>query len=144
MAKITYYGMELEEVTEPQIFDEPKKCMVWDDTYTECEERNVVAVARIMDNKMTVALDDYGSVWKHCVNIPEKSELRRVTNRELAKWLAQGNGEWCNIRTSTSICSNYSYCYNDSNNLLTDTIRVRKWDDTEWHEPTVDYMDIKD
>ena len=69
MAKITHYGMELEEVTEPQIFDEPKKCIVWDDNYTDHEERYVVAVARVIGQK-TVALDEYGCIWKHCANIP--------------------------------------------------------------------------
>ena len=27
---------------------------------------------------------------------------------------------------------------------IMDEIKVRKWSDTEWHEPTVDYMGLED
>lgn len=88
--KINYNGMELEEVTTPQIFDPPKP--------------------------------------------------RRATNRELARWLAQGNGEWVVSRSSDAISSDFLYHGIDSEKPVDDTIVVRKWSDTEWNEPMVDFL----
>lgn len=45
MATINYNGMELEEITKPQIFDPPKKCVVFDSYYEKMSIiRNVVAI----------------------------------------------------------------------------------------------------
>ncbi len=44
MATIRYNGMELEEVTTPQVFDPPKKCVVWDDDSLSPSESSVIAI----------------------------------------------------------------------------------------------------
>ena len=73
------------------------------------------------------------------IGLPDPPKPRRATNRELARWLIEGNAQ---IRHSDSnmvyVGWNYEEFEDDlpcSNNLL-----VRKWADTEWHEPTVDYL----
>lgn len=140
MEKIKYNGMELQEVTEPQIFEKRTLMVVWDDDfYNYHRERYVVAVARIMGSA-TVALDECGCVWKHCANIPEKLTPRRATNRELSKWLAHNNGEWTdNCKYVMSIRGYPLHCEKDP---IPPEIKIRKWNDGEWHEPTVDYMEI--
>ena len=67
---------------------------------------------------------------------------RRATNRELARWLAQGDGEWINVK-DTWTSSDYLYEYEKYDEPLIKDIRVRKWSDTEWHEPTADYLGIE-
>ena len=67
----------------------------------------------------------------------EESKPRRATNRELAKWLAKGNGE-----KTEDAYNKQSHSYIVDNYLVNDKIKIRKWEDTEWHEPTVDYMGI--
>lgn len=66
-----------------------------------------------------------------------------VTKRELAKWLAMGNGEF-QVRTGDQFsCFNeYSYDAQDANEP-TEITCVRKWNDEEWHEPTREYMGLK-
>ena len=64
--------------------------------------------------------------------IPKK---RRMTNRELSKWLAQGNGE---CRFNSGIRST-TYTYTHDNEQVTDkNVMIRTWDETEWHEPEVE------
>lgn len=65
--------------------------------------------------------------------IPKK---RRMTNRELARWLAQGNGQWRGIANNT-IGMSYSYGIFDDKEIL-DGIMIRGWDETEWHEPEIE------
>lgn len=75
----------------------------------------------------------------HNIGLPDPPKPRRATNRELARWLIEGNAQ---IRHSDSdmvyVGWNYKEFEDDlpcSNNVL-----VRKWSDTEWHDPTVDYL----
>ena len=134
-------GIELQEFTsdKPVVFDPPKKMLVWDTDEpgeSDIEECFVHAYIPGRTNHPVVSDD---CVYGHCAEIPEEPKPRRATNRELAKWLAQGNGE--RRFASDAICtvvSNYREC--DKDKFVNDAIVVRKWDDTEWHEPTVDYM----
>ena len=82
---------------------------------------------------------------KFSYKIPaEESKPRRATNRELAKWLAQGNGEMRYERKQyvyyASTCFDYDTDNEDEPRF---GIHVRKWDDTDWHEPTAYYMGIE-
>jgi hypothetical protein len=71
---------------------------------------------------------------------PEGTNL--VTKRELAKWLAMGNGEFQVRRgDQVSCCNEYLYDAQDANET-TDIPCVRKWDDDEWHEPTREYLGL--
>lgn len=70
-----------------------------------------------------------------------------VTNRELARWLAQGKGEF--------------YCYDDENGFVSECgtelqypdanahtkvvkVKIRKWEDEEWQEPSREYMGLEE
>ena len=61
------------------------------------------------------------------------------TNRELAEWLAKGNGQ---VSSRASIACGmvlvYKFCEDDVK-VLDETL-VRRWDDTEWHKPTKRYI----
>ena len=71
----------------------------------------------------------------------EEPKPRRATNRELAKWIARGNGEVKDIiDVVLSFCS---YPTGLENTEVRNGIKTRKWDDTEWHEPTVDYIGLE-
>ena len=84
--------------------------------------------------------DDDG--YEHGAFIPEKPAPRSATNRELAKWLAQGNGEWCNCIGDNSRAAIEWWYDQGHSETKANNVFVRKREDTEWHEPTVDYMDI--
>lgn len=68
--------------------------------------------------------------------VEEPKESRRMTNRELAKWLAQGNGQWRSADANL-IGMSYSYgMYEDTEEVLAG-IMIRGWDEAEWHEPVI-------
>lgn len=60
---------------------------------------------------------------------------RRWTNRELAKWVAQGNGECMGDEIAMSC---WRYVYNEADMPVKDDVQIRGWDETEWHEPEVE------
>lgn len=69
---------------------------------------------------------------------PEEQEP--VTNRELARWLAQGNGE-CKQSDSDMWFSTYHYYWSGEDNTPAGNL-VRKWEDTEWQRPTRAYLGL--
>ena len=77
-------------------------------------------------------------VWQYCAEFPS---VRNVTNHELAEWLAKGNGEVCT--NEKYVYTQWSYVITDANKTVKSPILVKKFEDTEWHEPTIDYMGIK-
>lgn len=143
MATINYNGMELEEVTKPQIFDPPKKCVVWNDD-TSPNERNVLAVLPKESYRVMAEFVSNGVIqYQHCALLPDPPKPRRATNRELARWLIEGNAQ---IKHSDSDMVYVGWNYKEFEDDLpcSNDVLVRKWSDTEWHEPDVEYMGLED
>lgn len=69
-----------------------------------------------------------------CYLISEPKEPRRMTNRELARWLAQGNGQWKG--SADTVGTSYSYGLDDHEVPL--FIKIRGWDEEEWREPIIE------
>lgn len=146
MAKINYNGMELKEFTsdKPVFFDKPARALCWNNNGWQAGIIEYV-IAFIPRSDSFIAVTDH-STWLHMALLPDHPKPRRATNRELAKWLSQGNGEWgksvcCKIE-KVEISWWYEWGYESE--TLQGEIRVRKWDDTEWNEPTVDYLGIEE
>ena len=131
-----YNGIKLTEVTESQIVDPPKKMLVWDYDPGSLLKADVIAIVNGRESGYPVITKT--GTYRHCAEIPETP---RVTNRELSKWLAKGHGEY---RNQIGAVSNlYIYVDLETDEAVPSYIRVRKWDDADWHEPTVDYMGIE-
>ena len=129
-----YNGIELKKITTSQIFDPPKEMLVWD--YVDSAPFKM-PVHAIVASKTFPVIAEEGD-YQYCAEIPETP---RVTNRELSKWLAKGHGEY---RNQIGAVSNlYIYVDQETDVVVPSYIRVRKWDDADWHEPTVDYMGIE-
>lgn len=79
--------------------------------------------------------------WNHVYPIEwNKKPKKRMTNRQLAKWLAKGNGE----RSSDKLANSYhqhDYPKSEANDFVDECILVRKWDSEKWVEPTVDLLE---
>lgn len=132
-----YKGIELKQITTSQIFDPPKEMLVWD--YVDSAPFKM-PVHAIVASKTFPVIAEEGD-YQYCAEIPEAPKPRRVTNRELSKWLAKGHGEY---RNQIGAVSNlYIYVDLETDVAVPSYIRVRKWDDADWHEPTVDYMGIE-
>ena len=128
-----YNGIELTEVTEQQIFDPPKKMLVWDNENTTPIVIPVIAIINRTGNRVVTE----NTMWKHCAEIQEVL----VTCRELAHWLAEGNGE---AKVVKNVFIHWTYVETEANDNVGENISVRKWDDTEWHKPTREYLGLED
>ena len=128
-----YNGIELKEITTSQIFDPPKEMLVWD--YVDSAPFKMPVHAIVVSKTFPVIAEE--GDYQYCAEIPETP---RVTNRELSKWLAKGHGEYRNQICAVS--NLYIYVDLETDVAVPSYIRVRKWDDADWHEPTVDYMGI--
>ena len=130
-----YKGIELKEITEPQIFNPPKKMLVWDSF--SIVETKVYAIVSRKDFPVICG----NSNWRHCAEIPKVTELELVTYRELARWLAEGNGE---VMWANNVLSNWNYSTDEESKALDESFSVRKWGDTQWHKPTREYLGLED
>lgn len=74
--------------------------------------------------------------FEHRIKPEEPKKL--LTNRELAKWLAQGNGEVSRDTWNDKI-TNWNHRKEKENEVCDGDVKIRKWDDTEWHKPTREY-----
>lgn len=130
-----YKGIKLKEVTEPQIFDPPKDMLVWDDD-DESRELSQASVCAIVKHRKYTVITVSG-YYQHCAYCPKS---KPVTNRELARWLSEGNGEamWAN-----AVRSNWNYSNDDETKALDESLYVRKWDDTGWRKPTREYLGLE-
>ena len=131
-----YKGIELTEVTEPQLFDPPKKMLVWE-RYGGITELDVYAIVSRKDFPVICE----NSTWQHCAEIPKVPELELVTYRELARWLAEGNGE---AKVMKTVFIHWTYGETEANDNVGENVSVRKWYDTEWHKPTREYLCLED
>ena len=129
-----YKGIELKEITEPQLFNPPKPMLVWDVDGESPTKLNVCAIV----NRDGFRVITDRSAWRHCAEIPEVL----ATHRELAKWLAQGNGEMRRGNMSM-VFTSLSYASALGNDPIDEFTLVRKWDDPEWVSPTREYLGLE-
>jgi hypothetical protein len=69
--------------------------------------------------------------------MPERTK-RRMTNRELARWIAQGNGQAKDINVPVVTLRGLVYDEADDDKPCPSYLAIRGWDETEWHEPEVE------
>lgn len=80
---------------------------------------------------------DYGMEYRI---VEEEEKPTRLNWYMLAMWLAKGNGQAhsSNLEDDMIITSlNYNPLFGAD--TLDNSWQVRRWDDTEWHEPTLEY-----
>lgn len=144
-----YKGIELEEITEPQIFNPSKPMLVWDDDGEHPVKLNVCAIVNRDGSRVITERSD----WRHCAEIPEEPKLATV--RQLAQWVRK-NGEvryeFLSMGT-VIITSDLHYepgeedkevsCM-EKRKLYATKVYVRKWEDAEWHAPTREYLGLED
>ena len=68
---------------------------------------------------------------------PEEQKTRRMTYRELAEWLAKGNGEHTTTLAEETVTS-IKYYKTCADKEVLNACKIRRWGSDEWIEPTVD------
>ena len=118
----------------------PRMMWVWDNDAKNKEKRKVVYV---LNNDYTYrvlsSVDDdsnhetfYGT-FKHCAEI----EKRRMTKKELSRWLREKSTREFKYSSCCSVYSTYVYDENCGDEEVRNDIVIRE-DDGEWREPLVE------
>jgi hypothetical protein len=142
MATINYNGMELEEFVPEDscFFDPPKKAVFISEDHIPIREKRLFSFDKRFHSPFT---DEDNLCWPHCAILPDPPKPRRATWLEVARWCATGNGlvyDTYRDRIDTGIM----FKSFEGDEPIMDKIKVRKWSDTEWHEPDVFYMGLED
>ena len=118
----------------------PRVMWVWDDNAEkEKIKRKVVyilsGVRGRKQNVITLYTDESCTyAYAHCAEIEKQ---RRMTNKELSRWLREKPTRECKYLNSEYICSTFEYREYCQGKEVHEDIRIRE-DDGEWREPLVE------
>lgn len=134
-------GIELKEFKsdKPVIFDTPKRMLVCNKAELLVDEYIDTVYAYIPGAEYPVKTGCNG--FYRCAEIPEQPKPRWATDRELAKWLAQGNGDFRCVVENDGI-RKIDFSYIEDMMPAMDCV-VRKWNDKDWHKPSVEYLGLE-
>ena len=117
----------------------PRMMWVWNSNVEDKLKRMVIyflgseshfPIVGLTLNKLTA------ECFMHCAEI-EEPKTRRMTNKELSRWLREKPTRECKYLTSDYICSTFDYReYKQDEEVIVD-VRIRE-DDGEWREPLVE------
>ena len=134
-----YNGQEIEPITTQQIFDPPRRMLVWDSACgTPLIERVCAITIRKPFPVITVE-----SCYDYCAEIP-KQKPKRATYLQLAEWLAKGNGI-CRKNPTKFADTSFTLHIDEENRELEEgEFLIRPFGITEWLEPTLENMGMED
>ena len=119
----------------------PREMWVWDDNKKVILKRKVVYFSKENDvDYPIIALLSYDTCldrFQHCAEI---ENTRRMTNKELARWLREKPTRECKHCNGSN--DNFVYCFHTylercANEEVDDLLLIRE-DDSEWREPLVE------
>ena len=117
----------------------PRMMWVWGDKEKDKVKRKVIYFNEKNTSYPVVALSSdniLASNYKHCAEI-EEPKTRRMTNKELSRWLREKPTREYKYLTSDYICSEFDYREYVQDAEVHEDIRIRE-DDGEWREPLVE------
>ena len=116
----------------------PRMMWVWN---SNVENKVQAKVIHILSNGacvypiLTVTdIDDDYETYKHCAEIEKQ---RRMTNKELSRWLREKPTREYKYLTSDYICNTFDYREYVQDEEVHEDMRIRE-DDGEWREPLVE------
>lgn len=121
----------------------PRMMWVWD-SEVEPKVKRKRKVIYFIENKHAhgypiIALSEDGANsvgYAHCAEI-EELKTRRMTNKELSRWLREKPTREYKYLTSDYICSTFDYREYKQDEEVSVDMRIRE-DDGEWREPLVE------
>ena len=128
MKEVTYEGWQKNPT--------PRMMWVWNGDEMHKVKRKVVHVLR-NNLARVITIDDDNSdyeLYRHCAEIEKQ---RRMTNKELSRWLREKPTREFKYSTSISVYSVHAYDEDLENKEVRKDIVIRE-DDGEWREPLVE------
>ena len=116
----------------------PRMMWVWND---DVENKEKIKVAYVLNNGHTYRVlsivdeDSAFETFKHCAEI-EEPKTRRMTNKELARWLREKPTREYKYLTSDYICNTFDYREYVQDEEVHEDMRIRE--DDAWREPLVE------
>ena len=117
----------------------PRMMWVWNSKVEDKVKRMVLFLTERNPSHPVIALTSDNittAKYKHCAEI-EKSNTRRMTNKELGHWLKEKPTREFKYSSSRFIYTFHSYDENCEDEEIHEDILIRE-DDGEWREPLVE------
>ena len=117
----------------------PRMMWVWDSSENNKKQLKVIYISKedITHPVITLSYSDIDSSrYKHCAEI-EESKTRRMTHKELSRWLREHPSREYKYQTSDYIYGAFNYRECKQDEEVHKDIRIRE-DDGEWREPLVE------
>ena len=115
----------------------PRMLWVWDSSENNKKQLKFIYISKEDITHPVIALA-YGDIdssrYKHCAEIEKQ---RRMTNRELSRWLREHPSREYKYQTSDYIYSAFNYREYKQDEEVHKDIRIRE-DGGEWREPLVE------
>ena len=115
----------------------PRLMWVWDSNENNKKQLKVIYISKEDITYPVIALthNDIGSSrYKHCAEIEPK---KRMTHKELSRWLRERPSREYKYQTSGYICSVFDYKECKQDEEVHEDIRIRE-DGGEWKEPLIE------
>ena len=112
----------------------PRMMWVWDSKVEDKVKRKVIYFLNPKLNYPVVALTEEETIaanYRHCAEIEKP---RRMTCKELSRWLREKPTREWKYKDGSSVCSYYGYEEKRADKEVHDNILIRE-DDGEWREP---------
>ena len=117
----------------------PRMMWVWDSFENDKKQRKVIYISELGIPYSIFALtEDKLDIehFKYCAEI-EEPKTRRMTNKELSRWLRGKPTREYKYLTSDYICNTFDYREYVQDEEVHEDMRIRE-DDGEWREPLVE------
>lgn len=114
------------------------KRYVFSDVYSEIykvPEYKVHSELKEVNDNLCPFKNDCGASYQFIREVIEEKPVL-MTYRQLAEWLAKGNGQYKYDTALLFSCLSYE-CVNE-HDAVRKNIRIRRWDSDEWVVPTVE------
>ena len=115
----------------------PRMMWVWDNLENAKEQRKVIYISELGIPYPIFALTDDKLNTEHFRHCAEIGKQRRMTNKELSRWLREKPTRECKYLNSEYICSTFEYREYKQGEEVSVDMRIRE-DDGEWREPLVE------
>lgn len=116
----------------------PRVMWVWDVNEKDKVQRKVVCVLRdncVPNKVITIDNDDSDyEVYRHCAEIGKQ---RRMTNKELSRWLREKPTREYKFKDSDFVYGEKNYRDIEQSDEVDSRILIRE-DDSDWREPLVE------
>lgn len=106
----------------------------------ECSISTFLEVLEDSDGLPFIVKNEYGGRDKHqFIREVIEDEPKLMTNRQLAEWIARGNGLWRHDPSNSGVVYNYYwFLEKDMGAEISNNIVIMPNDSNEWVEPTLD------